>query len=572
MLYKHHPIRENFLWNNRQMETTNIKGVNPLKRVFSILNLDRKEISAIYFYAILSGFVQLSLPLGIQSIISYVLGGAFSTSLVILIVLVVMAVFFNGFLTINQMSLIEKVQQKLFLRYSLEYANRIPQLDLKSIDQYHLPELVNRFFDTISLQKSLSRLLLEIPAATIQILFGLILLSFYHPVFIAFSVLLVSILSILLYYTSPKGMESSLRESDYKYKIAGWLEELSRVINSFKFSKGTKLHLRKTDDYVKHYLKARTDHFKVLKFQYWTLVGFKVLITAAMLIVGSLLLISQQLNLGQFIAAEIVILLVINSVEKIIIYIEKVYDVLTSIEKLDKVLDKPLDKEGTVTLNPINGVEIRIDNLSFGYNDKISLKDINLQALPGEKIIIDGKQGSGKSTLLRLLTGNYPDFSGKIMLNNLPLQNYHSESLRKHTGILLSNQDIFEGTVLENITMGDQNISINHIMDVAKETGLQNFLDEHQQGFETRLDPFGKRLSKSSIQKILLLRALTGNPKILLLEDPLQGLDEESCSSFRKYITENCKDVTAFIITKDQVIRNNSNKVIDLVEGKMLLK
>ncbi len=146
------------------------------------------------FMPYLNGLIQLSLPLGIQAIISFVLGGAISTSLIIMIALVVLGVFLNGMLKVNQMRLIEKVQQKIFVRYSFEFAERIPKLNLQSVDSYYLPELVNRFFDTVTLQKGISKLLLDIPAATIQIIFGLLLLSFYHPVFIFFGLMLILII------------------------------------------------------------------------------------------------------------------------------------------------------------------------------------------------------------------------------------------------------------------------------------------------------------------------------------------------------------------------------------------
>ena len=251
----------------------------------------------------------------------------------------------------------------------------IPRLDMKSVDSYYLPELVNRFFDTVSLQKGISKLLLDIPTATIQILFGLILLSFYHPVFIVFSFMLVIIVSAILYYSGSRGLETSLRESQFKYGVAGWLEELARVVRSFKFSKGTYLHLRRTDELVNGYLGARTSHFKILLFQYWALVSFKVVITAAMLIVGSILLINQQLNLGQFIAAEIVILLVLNSVEKLIVNIDKVYDVLTSVEKLSRVTDKPTDKDGTMVMPKTDsGMKVQLNNLQFEFQEKPVLR------------------------------------------------------------------------------------------------------------------------------------------------------------------------------------------------------
>lgn len=544
--------------------------LNPIGRILRVLKLEKKEITAVYFYAILSGVVNLSLPLGIQSIISFVLGGSISTSLVILIILVCLGVLFNGLLSVNQMRLIEKVQQKLFVRYSFEYANRIPKLNLQSVDRYYLPELVNRFFDTISLQKGIAKLLLEIPAASIQIIFGTLLLSFYHPVFIVFSAVLILLVTIILYYTSPRGMATSLKESDYKYQVAGWLEELARVIRSFKFSKGTMLNLRKTDDLVTGYLGARTEHFRVLMFQYWTLIIFKLLITAAMLIVGSVLLINQQLNLGQFIAAEIVILLVINSVEKLITNLDKVYDVLTSVEKLGKITDQPVDDDGKIML-PVKaeGVSIHVQNLKFSYDSTPVLKDISFHIEPGQKVAIVGDDGSGKSTLLRVLSGAYVEYEGGILIDNVPLRNYHSDSLRQRTGILLSQQDIFHGTILENITMGNKEVSPNEVMLLSEKIGLKNFLEEQHSGFETMLDPVGKRLSRNIIQKILLLRALVHEPRLLLLEEPWTSLDDVHSSAIRDYLLAD-KACTILVATDDDAFIRKCDKVLYLRDGQLV--
>lgn len=545
---------------------------NPITRILQVLKLEKQEITSIYFYAILNGIVQLSLPLGIQSIISFVLGGAISTSLIILIILVVLGVLFNGFISVQQMQLIEKVQQQLFVRYSFEYAHKIPRLDLKSVDRYYLPELVNRFFDTISLQKGISKLLLEIPTATIQIMFGMVLLSFYHPVFIIFSLILVSLVGLILYYTSPRGMATSIQESDYKYRVAGWLEELARVIRSFKFSKGSFLNMRKTDDLVSGYLTARTAHFKVLKLQYWTLISFKVLITAAMLIVGSILLINQQLNLGQFVAAEIVILLVLGSVEKLILHLDKVYDVLTSVEKLGKVTDQDVDEDGKIEF-PDNhlGVNIQVQNLGFGYDAEQVLKGVSFEVLPGQKVAVMGANGSGKSTLLRVLSGVYKDFSGGVLMDNIPLRNYHADSLRARTGILLSAQDIFNGTVLENISMGDPGIRPNEVMRLSENVGLKDFLEGQPNGFETELDPVGKRLSRTVIQKILLLRALVNDPRLLLLEEPWSGFEPTMEMQIKNYLLsqQNC---TVLVATNDAAFAEKCDLVLYLEDGKLIAK
>jgi ABC-type bacteriocin/lantibiotic exporter with double-glycine peptidase domain len=540
----------------------------PLWRILKVLRLEKQEITSVYFYAVLNGLIQLSLPLGIQSIISFVLGGSISTSLVILIIMVVLGVFLAGLVQVNQMKIIEKVQQKIFVRYSLEYANRIPRLDMKSVDSYYLPELVNRFFDTISLQKGVSKLLLDIPTATIQILFGLILLSFYHPVFIVFSFLLVAIVSSILYYSGSKGLETSLEESKYKYGVAGWLEELARVVKSFKFSKGTMLNLRRTDTLVNGYLNARTSHFRVLLFQYWALVSFKVVITAAMLIVGSILLINQQLNLGQFIAAEIVILLILNSVEKLIINIDKVYDVLTSVEKLSTITDKPLDEDGNIEMpKTAIGMQVQLNNLTFELQGKIILKDISFLVEPGKKIAVMGADGSGKSTLLRLISGVFPEYEGGIIVDNVPLRNYQVDSYQHQTGVLINQQDIFYGTLLENITMGDVNIRPDEIMMLSSKVGLSDFIQDQPNGFATMLDPVGKRLSRSVIQKILLLRALINQPRLLLLEEPWRGLEDHNRQKIQDYLLEELKGVTVFVESNDDDFAKRADGVLIFDQG-----
>ncbi len=546
---------------------------NPVSRILQVIRLEKNEISSIYFYAILNGLIQLSLPIGIQSIISFVLGGSISASLVFLIILVVGGVLIAGLLQVNQMKLIEKIQQKIFVRYSFAFSERLPHLNLQQLDGKYLPELVNRFFDTMSLQKGISKLLLDIPAASIQIIFGLLLLSFYHPVFIIFGLSLITIIYLILKTTSARGMESSLKESDYKYKVVGWLEEMARVIKSFKFSRNNNLNIEKTDKLVTGYLTHRTAHFKVLLKQYWTLIAFKVIITASMLIVGSVLLVNQQLNIGQFIAAEIVIIMVINSVEKLIINLDKVYDVLTAVEKLSKVTEIPVEQNGIATILPGNdGLSIEIANLNFSYmpgQTSPVLHNINLHIKANETVCIMGRAGSGKSTLLKLLTGGYLNFDGSIYINHLPVADYDLQSLRAQTGILFSQQDIFEGTLLENIAMGNHQITINEILQLAENVGLKKFIATLPGGFNTPLDPAGKKLSRKIIQKILLLRAMVNHPRLILLEEPFEGLEDQPKQSIISYLLNHTEGQTILISSNDEAFAAKCDKVIFLEEGRI---
>ncbi|MBL7741453.1 MAG: ATP-binding cassette domain-containing protein [Chitinophagaceae bacterium] len=546
--------------------------VNPVARILNLVSLERKEISAIYFYAILSGLIQLSLPLGVQAIIGFVLGGSMTISLVLLITLVVAGVLCTGLLQIGQMQVIEKVEQKIFVHYSFDFARRIPQFDLKKTDAYYLPELVNRFFEIPSLQKGLSKLMLDIPAATIQILFGLLLLSFYHPAFILFGLVLVLILWLILYYTGNKGLQTSLAESSYKYQVAAWLEELARLIKSFKFSKGSSINLQKTDEKVSGYLDARNKHFNILRFQFGILVAFKVLITAAMLIVGAILLVNQQLNIGQFIAAEIIIITVIASVEKLIGNLDSVYDVMTSVEKIAKLTDKPIEPDGSYILSDEqHGFAIEAKALSFGYNNQKKIIDnLSFSIQPGEKVYVTGREGSGKSTLLKLMSGSYNDFEGALLINDVPIGNYDLSSLRARTGIFLSQQDIFHGTLLENISMGNKEIDMQQVIRLFKVVGLSDFFAAQKEGFDTWLDPTGKKLPRNVIHKILLVRALTGKPRLLLLEDPWSGIEEPYRSNIMQLLLNEYRETTTVIVTTDTEFTVKCNKVIEIITPSVI--
>jgi ABC-type bacteriocin/lantibiotic exporter with double-glycine peptidase domain len=538
------------------------------RKLFGLLHLDRKDVSAIYAFAIFAGLVQLSLPLGIQTIISFVMAGSVSTSIIVLIILVVVGVFLNGLLQVRQLQIIEKIKQKIFARYSMEFAHRLPRLNIARLDNYYLPERVNRFFDTMSLQKGMEKILLDIPAAIIQIFFGVILLSFYHPVFIAFGASLLLILYIILRYTLPNGFSASMEASEYKFKTAAWLEELARVIKTFKYSRGTSLNTQKADELVTGYLTVRTRYFRILLTQFWSLIGFKVIITAAMLILGVILLADQQINIGQFIAADIVILSVIGSVEKLILTLDKVYETLTSLEKMGSITDAETETGGTQLLPDTNtGVSISFKNLAFAYTGTHTvLQNINFEIKPGEKLCIMGDSGSGKSSALRLLTGAYRNYEGAILIDNIPLLNYELASLRAQTGILVSQQDIFQGTLRDNITMGNNDIPLTDLVKMIALCGLSGFLESLPDGFDTVLDPAGQRLSTRIKQGILLSRALLGKRRLLLLEEPFVAIDTQVRKQVLQLLMAD-QSTTAIITSMNPEVAKICDKVLVLKNG-----
>jgi ABC-type bacteriocin/lantibiotic exporter with double-glycine peptidase domain len=288
-----------------------------------------------------------------------------------------------------------------------------------------------------------------------------------------------------------------------------------------------------------------------------------------MLIIGGYLLVHQQLNIGQFIAAEIVILMVLGSVEKLIVNLDKVYDVLTSIEKITKVIDKPNEKSGDVLLSDLDSpLHLKVIDLSFHYEEgKNVLQNVTFEILAGEKICIMGKDNSGKSTLLRLLTGTYPNYNGSILINGVPLSNYDTKSIRVNTGILVQMQDIFQGTLRENICVGDESITTFQLNELAEIVGLKKFVDDHKEGYDLELFPMGQHLSGRVIKMILLMRALIHKPKLLLLEEPWLGLEEEYANKIKEYLLSYSKNNVMVVVGNDEEFAAKCNKVIVLEKG-----
>ena len=539
-----------------------------LTRLGKILNLEKREISSIYFFAIFSGLVQLSLPLGVQTIIGLLLGTTMVTSIYILIIGVVIGVFMVGWLQISQMRVIEKIQQRLFTRFAFEFATVIPKLKLNQTDDYYLPEKANRFFDTVTVQKGLAKLLLDVPTAGIQIGFGLILLALYHPTFILFGISLVVILWLILRSTSKYGLETSLIESKYKYLVAGWLEEIARIVIPLKYSKTNYINLERTDNYLVGYLKARTKHFGVLLLQYKSLVFFKVAITLTMLSVGSYLVINQQINIGEFIASEIVILTVIGAVEKLIGSLDNVYDVLTGLEKLSNVTELPTESTGSLKLkDSADGLSITLKNVSYSYiKEQPVLNGVNINIPENSKIWITGNEGSGKSTLLKVMAGCFDDYQGKLLYNDIPFGNYDIKSLRNQISLYLNNNDLFLGTVLENITLRNNETSPQEILELANKLGMEGFLNSFAKGFDTIIDPMGKKLTESTLKKIMMLRTLSGNRKLIILNDPFSGFDENTKHQTLTYLSS-LKSTTILLVTNDTELKFAFTHKLNLQKG-----
>jgi ABC-type bacteriocin/lantibiotic exporter with double-glycine peptidase domain len=543
------------------------------QRLLGLLKLDKRDILQVFYYAIFAGLVNLSLPLGIQAIINLIQGAQISTSWIVLVILVTLGVAFVGVLQLMQIRIIENVQQKIFTRASFEFAYRFPKIKMSELRNLYPPELANRFFDTLTVQKGLAKILVDFPAALLQIIFGLMLLSFYHPFFIIYGFLLLMLIYFVFKFTAQKGFETSLDESANKYKVAHWIQEVARSIISFKLSGKTSLAMDKNDVLVEKYLEARESHFRILVIQFIQMIGFKVLVTVGLLLIGGILVLNQEMNIGQFVAAEIIILLVINSVEKLILGLETFYDLLTSLEKLGQVVDKDLESlEGERPFgenDPFN-VELKDVVYKIPGTDKHIINKVSMMITPGCTILINGDSSSGKSTLLRLIAGILEPDSGTIFINNVTLKAIALNYYRSHIGQSLTEETPFEGSILENITFGDTSLSEEAIYWAIEKAGLTEFVKEQSMGLKTMLYPEGQQIPYVISKKIVLARSIVRKPRLLILKDPLDHFNPVEAERIMDFLSDRSNPWALVVVSQNPRWIKRCTRIITMKDGKII--
>jgi ABC-type bacteriocin/lantibiotic exporter with double-glycine peptidase domain len=547
--------------------------LSPWQRFIRLLALESKSIYSILAYAVFAGLVTLTLPLGIQAIINFVQSGSFSASIYLLIALVLLGVFFAGLLRYMQMRVAEDIQQRIFTRSSFEFIYRFPKIVYTAFENRYPPELANRFFDTLTIQKGLPKSLLVFAQALIQIIFGITLLSFYHPFFILFGILLLLLIYIVFQYSAPLGLKTSLKESKHKYEVAHWIEEVARNSPTFKLSDRYSLASNKNDSLVTEYLNARESHFKILRLQFFKMIGFKLLVVSALLIIGGLLVVNQQMNIGQFVAAEVIVILMVNSVEKLILQLESLYDVLTALEKLGQVVDLELEEDdGDIQLTEYDDIDITIKNLDLIYpkSRNYALKNISIDIKKGEHVYIEGNSGSGKTTLLKVLTGLILPSNGHLFVNNHDVKHLKLATYRSLVGHSLLEELPFEGTIRENIKMNNPIISDDDIDDVLEKLNLADFVKNQEKGLSTIIGTEARHLPYTIAKKIMLARAIVTKPKFLVLKDPLVEFEDREIKKILDYLFDEQQPWTVVVVSRNKNWRKYCQRIIQLDNGEIV--
>ncbi len=540
--------------------------LKPLARLWKMLSPERADMWVILVFALVVGVLALATPLAVEMLVSTVAFGRSVQPIIVLGVILFAFLAFSATVHAVERYAVELIQRRLFVRIAGDLSYRLPRLRRDALDGQFAPELTNRFFDVVTVQKVVATFLVDTLDLVIVTVVGMIVLSLYHPLLLGLNLILVTLILFALFVLGRGGIASSIKESKIKYAMAAWLEGLARCSNALKHEGGSEFAVEHADRIAQTYLNARQKHFRVLFRQILFGLGLYAISSAILLGVGGLLVIQGQLSLGQLVAAELIIAIILGSVTKAGKHIESFYDLMASVDKLGALFDLPLERQHGLLSLPgndgagNNGAELRIRDVCYGYGEGLSvLKKINLSVAPKTSVGIGGLPGSGKTTLAELLFGLRSPTFGSIELDGIDSNNLRPDILRKHVSFV-GPIEVIEGTIAENVHFDRMEVDSTNVHESLRQTGLLDDVFLLPDGLETQLTATGSPLSETQLRRLVLARAIAGKPRLLILDSLLDALPDDLAMQLMSVLTGAEAPWTLIVFSsRDQILQSCNN-------------
>lgn len=536
----------------------------PIERLFDTIDLERKDINLLFVLTFGYGLLGIATPIAVQALVNIVTMGGVLQPLFVVSFILFALLLLSGALYVFEAYVVELIQRRLFVRTSINVANNTQGIDTSVYDHANPVELMNRFFDVTTVQKSAAILLTVGLNAFLQGFIGSIILIFYSFYFGIIIFILLILLAFIIFVLGNNGIYTAIDESKSKYTTAAWLETIARNFYIFKFFNGLERTKKITNELANTYLEKRNRHFKILLNQNIGAVILYAFVGTSMLALGGALVIQGQINLGQFVAAELIIFGVLAAFVRFISKLEYFYDILAGFDKIGVLDDLPQEMLGQHEIEGLNLTRVAAKSISFQYSPRIQpISDISFQLNKGESLAVLGESGTGKSTLVGIVTGLRQASIGHIEFNNNDLRQLNQNSLRNLIGIA-SRVEIVEGSIIDNILLSRPNITLGNVNLVLNELGLLDDFSNLEQSQDTQLTAFGAPLSTTQIQRLMLARAIVSKPSLLIIDGLLDALTNKELDSVLSLLNLYKADWMVLVTTRFKHIADKFDGTLQL--------
>ncbi len=543
---------------------------SPFSRLRGWMATERTDIWVVVIYSIAIGILSLVVPIATQSLVNTIAFGTLFQPLLVLSLLVFLGLFCAAILKVLRSHVVEVMQRRIFVRVSADTMERILRVRIQAYDDDHGPELVNRFFEVVTLQKSGATLLVEGLEVLMTTLIGMVLLAVYHPVLLIFAVLISVSVLVTLFPLGIGAARTAIQESKAKYALAAWLQELARHPATFKSLPGASFAIERSNRLVGDYVRYRRVHWRVLLRQIIGSQMMQAIGTAGVLGAGGWLVMERQLTLGQLVAAELVVAASLASFSKFGKQLETYYDLLAAVDKLGYLTDLPTEPSGDENVPAGGSAGIELRQIGFSHHSGHPLlRNINLHIPAGSRFGISGESSSGKSTLIDLIYGFREPSSGTLLFEQNDYRNLKLYDLRGQIA-LVRGIEIFHGTVEENILLGITDLDSAELRKILTMVDLLESIESLSSGLQTVLTTGGQPLSPGQSYRLMLARALALRPRVLILDEILDRLEDgPGLDSLLKTLTHRDNPWTLVVVSQSTKVLQHCHQTIELVAGQI---
>ena len=530
-----------------------------------LLDLERQDIWVIVIYGVALGLLSLAVPIAVQSLVNTVAFGSLIQPLVVLAVLLALALIGAAILRALQVRIAEMLQRRLFVRIVHEIGNRLPRVSSKALEAANGPELLNRFFDVFTTQKSVASLLLGGVDALLIALVGMVVLAFYHPALLAFDIVLIIGAVVVLIPLGRNGTRTSVAESKAKYAVAGWLEEMARHPLSFKIAGGERFAQERVEALGRDYLDKRNSHFRIVFRQFIGALSIEVVASVALLVLGGLLVIERQLSIGQLVAAELIVTAVVASIAKLGGKVEIFYDLVAAVDKLGEILDLPTERSDgeDPPHNPERRGDLALRDVEvFPADEGEQPVVVSMTLRAGERFALHGAPERITSGIADAIFGLIVPVTGVIEIDGHDARDLSLRELRSRVAVVRGT-DVLPCSIAENLHATNAELSAAEAWAVLHRVGLEGDVKTLPDGLRTHVAFGGAPLSRAQSIALTIARALAGRPSVLVLDRTLDQLDPVERSRVVEGLFE-IRDLTFLMITEDPLIHRQSDHHLDL--------
>ncbi len=499
--------------------------LKPLQRWMRLLKLDSSDIWTLAIFTVVVSFLDLATPLAVEQMVTTIGFASVIQPMIWIAVLLFAILTLSSVIKALQLFVVEILQRRMMVRIVGDLAERFPRLDRSSMDGIHGPELANRFFDVMTIQKATATLLIDVFALVIQSFAGLLLLAIYSPFLLVFDIVLIMLMTLILYTLGRGAVNTAIEESIIKYRIAHWLQDVIGNPNAFQVHGGSELSLDRANRLVVEYLNARRSHFVfVIRQSLFAMMLYAVSIST-LLTLGGWLVMSNSLTIGQLVASVSVVAVVVGAFAKVGKSLELFYDLMAATQKVGHLIDLATVPPTRPLAAGIGPVEVRFRDLSVGIGHHHA-KIPNFTVAPRQRVAITGEGRSGKTTLLETLAGLRIPKTGLAEIGGIDSRDVNRFADGSMVGFA-SDIEIFHGTITEAVTLNRLSIQQNDVREALQLVELWDEVLNFPSGPDTQLQTGGYPLSQSQSARLMIARAIVAKPRLLLIDGTLDRLPPE---------------------------------------------